>query len=61
MPGVMMEKAKLLEMIETKIVTEFIIVEEVDDDSLTVEPFTGTVPDNMEDGLAEISSDNPKG
>ncbi|MDR1042119.1 MAG: hypothetical protein LBR80_18510 [Deltaproteobacteria bacterium] len=41
----MLKKAKLLEMIEKEFHNEYMIVEEVDEDSLTFPPFSGVVPD----------------
>ncbi|MDR1039237.1 MAG: hypothetical protein LBR80_03555 [Deltaproteobacteria bacterium] len=56
-----MEKTKLLELIDKKIHTEYMIVEEVDDDALTVEPFIGIVHDGIKDGLLEITGDIHEG
>jgi hypothetical protein len=60
-PSVLMEKTKLLEeMIGKRFHDEYMISEEADEDSVTFQPFTGIVPDNMKDGIAKVSDDNPQ-
>ncbi|MDR1041009.1 MAG: hypothetical protein LBR80_12780 [Deltaproteobacteria bacterium] len=52
MPGVLMEKVKLLELIQNEIHTEYIIVEE-DQGILTIEPYNGIVPETEKVGLMD--------
>jgi hypothetical protein len=62
MPGGIAKKAQVLKFIEKEIHADYLIVEMDDDEegTLTITPFTGVVPDAMKDGLGEMPWDDPE-